>query len=173
MEVGVFTACSGDSVPRCTASCGFQVQSFPTTPTRQGVRGRGLGVSGNCGMMVTCLFPSLHFRLQRLKFKTLFKLHLWIPPAPQELLRNTALWGGSAGSKELHSGREVALTLDLLNYIKTVHFSQESGIYRRRALYCFNLKIIAVVLLKVIISFKYSDQVYFINDIYNYLQCLM
>lgn len=50
---------------------------------------------------------------------------------------------------------------------------EEPGIYFSRALYYFSLNIITVVLLKVIISFKYSDQVYFINSLYNYFQCLM
>lgn len=51
--------------------------------------------------------------------------------------------------------------------------AEEPGIYCRRAFYCFSLNIIAVVLLQVIISFKCSAQVYFINYICNYIQCLM
>lgn len=65
----------------------------------------------------------------------------------------------------IHRGRWL-LRLTCLTKSRLFFLAEESGIYCRSSLYCFSLKIIAVVLLKVIISFKYSDQVYFINYIY-------
>lgn len=69
---GVCIPCSGDSVPRFLSHCS-------NSPVWEAGKKAGES-SGNCRMMIMCLFPPLHFILQRLKCKTLFKLHLWLLP---------------------------------------------------------------------------------------------
>lgn len=69
---GVCIPGSGDSVPRFLSHCSNSLVWEA---------GKKAGESsGHCRMMIMCLFPPLHFILQRLKCKTLFKLHLWLLP---------------------------------------------------------------------------------------------
>lgn len=74
--------------------------------------GRAKESSGNCRMMIMCLLLVLHFRLQRLKFKKLCKLHVCIPLPPRNFVKYSS---GRRGQCWEFARREMALTLDLLN----------------------------------------------------------
>ena len=143
-------------------------------------RGTKLGVaSGNYRRMVMCLFPPLHFRLQGLRCETClnyicgFCCFPAFPALPKTLVKYGFKGESRTGSERAAQGERWLLCSTWLVKSRLCILADESGIYCRRAFYRFSLNIIAVVLLQVIISFKYSDQVYFINYICNYIHCLM
>lgn len=155
--LSLFVVGTARRVIRSTVGCGFSLQPFAFSGVWR--RKEAGEPRGNHRMMVTCLFPYPISDCKGWHLKMLLKLCLWIilphrslceiqfcEQRPMWKWREQRSWSGVARNSWLSSlGPASAVWLE------------GSDIALNTALLCFSSDIIAVVLCKVTISFKWSN----------------